>query len=162
MAARFKPSVTVAVIVEQDGRYLMVEEFNEEQGHRRVFGMPAGHVEARETVTAAACREVREETGLDVTLTGVSGVYVYVKDAETILRFCFTAVPCRPGSALRPHDPDHEIAAARWYDRETVYRRRDEWRTRLVGRCMDDYLAGRRWPVSMLDEFSTVGQGAAS
>ena len=71
----WEPHVTVAVVVERDGRFLVVEE-NAERG-RIVYNQPAGHVEKGETLEQAAVREALEETGWDVRLTGFLGLYVY-------------------------------------------------------------------------------------
>ncbi|MCR5085080.1 MAG: NUDIX domain-containing protein [Succinivibrionaceae bacterium] len=150
MGERFRPHLTVAIIIEREGRYLMVEELNEDQDNRHVFGMPAGHVEAREGIVEAARREAREETGCEVELTAITGIYDYVKESETIIRICFAAALVDPTACPIPDDPDHEILGARWMGREEIYARRGEWRTRLVGMCMDDYLKGSRHPLSLI------------
>ena len=58
MSNRFKPFATVALIIEHQGKYLIVEEYNEDQDNRLVFGNPCGHIDARETILEAAIREV--------------------------------------------------------------------------------------------------------
>ena len=91
MSQRFKPFATVALIVEHNGKYLIVEEYNEDQDNRLVFGNPCGHIDARETILEAAIREGHEETGCDVELLSLVSIDDYVKDNETIYRFCFEA-----------------------------------------------------------------------
>ena len=94
MSQRFKPFATVALIVEHNGKYLIVEEYNEDQDNRLVFGNPCGHIDARETILEAAIREGHEETGCDVELLSLVSIDDYVKDNETIYRFglygCFS------------------------------------------------------------------------
>ncbi|MDY6322199.1 MAG: NUDIX domain-containing protein [Succinivibrio sp.] len=150
MAARFKPNSTVALIIEHQGKFLMVEELNEDQGNRRVFGMPSGHIEAKESILDAAVREGREETGCEVELLSLTGIYDYVKDYETIERFCFEARLKEIPERLLAADPDHEILSVAWYTREEIYAKKDLWRTRLVGLCMDDYFKGARYPLSII------------
>ena len=51
---------------------------------------------------------------------------------------------------LEAQDPDHEIMNVRWYSQQEIYEKRNSWRTRLVGLCMDDYLAGKRYPLDLI------------
>ena len=71
---RFTPHVTVATVVEDQGRFLLVEEL---AGGQAVFNQPAGHLEADESLIEAALRETLEETGWQVELTAVTGIYLY-------------------------------------------------------------------------------------
>lgn len=146
--ARFQPFATVALIIEDQGRYLMVEEYDE-QG-RIVFGMPSGHIDAKEGIMAAAMREGAEETGCPVTITSLTGIYDYVKDYETIYRFCFAARLKSVPECFNASDPDHEILNVRWYTKDEIYAQKERWRTRLVGMCMDDYLKGVRYPLDLI------------
>ena len=68
MSQRFKPFATVALIVEHNGKYLIVEEYNEDQDNRLVFGNPCGHIDARETIFEAAILEANEGAGGGVEL----------------------------------------------------------------------------------------------
>lgn len=147
--ARFKPFATVALIIEHDGRYLMVEEYDEYG--KVVFGMPSGHIDAKESILEAAVREGREETGCEVELSALTGIYDYVKDYETIYRFCFAAtIKGSIPEVFTPHDPDGEILGVRWYTAEEIFANKALWRTRLVGLCMNDYLKGQRLPLSLI------------
>ena len=115
MSQRFKPFATVALIVEHNGKYLIVEEYNEDQDNRLVFGNPCGHIDARETILEAAIREGHEETGCDVELLSLVSIDDYVKDNETIYRFCFEAKLKDYQEKMSPDDPDQEILAVKWY-----------------------------------------------
>jgi ADP-ribose pyrophosphatase YjhB (NUDIX family) len=76
------PHVTVATVIEQDGRFLLVEEENPAMAHL-VINQPAGHVEAHERLEDAARRETLEETGWTVELTALLGMYTYTPSACT-------------------------------------------------------------------------------
>ena len=84
----WKPSVTVAAVVERDGRFLFVEEMID---GRKVLNQPAGHLDPGESLVAACAREVLEETAHRVTPTALVGVYRwhYAAKDVTFLRFCF-------------------------------------------------------------------------
>ena len=86
----WQPHITVATIVEDNGRFLFVEEVKND---KRVLNQPAGHLEANETLRDAAIRETLEETGWDVELTGVVGIYLYTAPSNgvTYQRVCFAA-----------------------------------------------------------------------
>ena len=143
---RFTPHVTVATIVEDNGRFLMVEELAE---GRAVFNQPAGHLEADESLIQAALRETLEETGWDVELTSVTGIYLYTAPSNdvTYQRVCFIA------KALK-HHPDYQlddgILRARWLTRDELMAVRDDWRSELIIRCIDDYLAGFRHSLELI------------
>ena len=143
---RFTPHVTVATIVEDDGRFLMVEELA--QG-RAVFNQPAGHLEADESLMQAALRETLEETGWDVELTAVTGIYLYTAPSNgiTYQRICFAAKPVRhhPDLAL-----DHGIIGPQWLTRDELIAQSKRLRSELVIQCIDDYLAGERFALSLL------------
>ncbi|WP_172152332.1 NUDIX hydrolase [Pseudomonas tumuqii] len=132
------PHITVATVVENQGRFLLVEEL---KGGRLVLNQPAGHLEANETLREAAVRETLEETGWDVELTGIVGVYLYTAPSNgvTYQRICFVAKPLR-------HHPqrnlDSGIVGAPWLTRDEVSSQPERWRSELVLRCIDDYLAG--------------------
>lgn len=151
MSQRFKPFATVALIVEHNGKYLIVEEYNEDQNNRLVFGNPCGHIDARETILEAAIREGHEETGCDVELLSLVSIDDYVKDNETIYRFCFEAKLKDYQEKMSPDDPDHEILAVKWYTKEEIYNGKDKWRTRLVGKNFDAYFKGQRCPLSIIN-----------
>lgn len=143
------PHVTVAVVIERDGRFLLVEE--QAEAARLVYNQPAGHVEKGETLEFAACREALEETGWEVRLTGVLGLYVYPSphDADTTYyRVCFSA------EALRHHPEralDEGIVAAVWLTPEELAAS-GRARSPLVPRCIADYQAGRRFPLDLIYE----------
>ena len=143
---RFTPHVTVATIVEDNGRFLMVEELAE---GRAVFNQPAGHLEADESLIQAALRETLEETGWDVELTAVTGIYLYTAPSNgiTYQRICFAAKPVHhhPDLAL-----DHGIIGPQWLTRDELITQSKRLRSELVMQCIDDYLAGERFALSLI------------
>jgi 8-oxo-dGTP pyrophosphatase MutT (NUDIX family) len=145
----WKPSVTVAAIIERDGRFLLVEEETSE-GIR--FNQPAGHLDPNESLIQAVVRETLEETAHDFSPTALVGMYMsrYVSARTglevTYLRFAFT------GEVGAVHDCplDHGILRAVWMTYDELLACRDRHRSPLVMQCADDYLAGKRAPLSLI------------
>ncbi|PSS51623.1 NUDIX hydrolase [Pseudomonas sp. BBP2017] len=134
----WQPHITVATIVEDQGRFLMVEEF---KAGKHVFNQPAGHLEANESLLDAARRETLEETAWEVELTGMVGIYLYTAPSNgvTYQRVCFAA------HTLKHHPErtlDSDIVRAVWLTREELLADPARWRSELVPRCIDDYLSG--------------------
>lgn len=143
-----RPAVTVATIVVRDGAFLCVEE-QTRNGLR--LNQPAGHLEPGETIVAAAVRETLEETGYSVEPVALVGIYRWQmpESATTFVRFAFEA-------QVRSHDParrlDAGIVGTHWLDYHALHARRTAHRSPLVMRCVDDFLAGTRLPLSLLTE----------
>lgn len=142
---RWMPHVTVAAVVEDDGRFLMVEEEAED---RIVYNQPAGHLEQGESLVEAVVRETHEETGWHIRPTDVVGIHQWTSPGErTFLRVSFA------GRALK-HDParapDAGVRAVLWLTRTEILRRSGVLRSPMVLRSLDDYLAGRRYPLDLL------------
>lgn len=142
----FRPDVTVAAVVERDGRFLVVEE---RAARRIVINQPAGHLEAGESLLDAAVRETLEETGYRLVPASVTGVYLWRHPAtgRSFLRVAFTGTVTgpEPDRAL-----DRCIVRAAWMSREQLAARPNVLRSPLVLRCIDDFLAGARYPLSLL------------
>ncbi len=90
MSEIWTPHATVACIVEQEGKFLMVEELSHGP---TVYNQPAGHVDEHESIFDAALRETLEETAWHVELTGLVGLYVYNAPQNGVCyhRYCFSA-----------------------------------------------------------------------
>jgi 8-oxo-dGTP pyrophosphatase MutT (NUDIX family) len=136
---------SVATIVEKDGLYLMVEETDH---GRTVFNQPAGHLEAGETLFAAAVRETLEETAWLVELDSLLGLYHYpAPNGVTYIRHCFVA------RALEHHANqalDTGIIAAHWLSADTILAADFPARSPIVQRVLRDYLDGVRYPLSLI------------
>ena len=140
----WKPSTTVAAVVERNGRFLFVEEPID---GRRVLNQPAGHLEPNESLVAACRREVLEETAHRFEPTALIGIYRwhYAPQDVTFLRFCFRGRI--DGVENRPLD--RQIIALHWLSRDELLARGGEHRSPLVQRCVDDYVAGRQFPLEV-------------
>jgi len=144
----WKPSVTVAAVVERDGRFLLVEEHTE-SGLR--INQPAGHLDPGETLQHAVAREALEETAHPFKPTALLGVYLWRSPdpsrTTTFLRFAFTG---EVGDAIAGRALDHGIVRTLWLSRQELALHAAQWRSPLVGRCIDDYLSGQRYPLDLL------------
>lgn len=142
----WKPNVTVAAIIENDGKFLLVEE---ETADGVMFNQPAGHLEEGETLLEAVRREAWEETAHHFEPTVLLGVYhwKHPKKDITYLRFAFL------GTATG-HDPeqplDDGILRAVWMTPEEIRATQDRHRSPQVLTCIEHYLAGQRFPLSVL------------
>ncbi|WP_040852168.1 NUDIX hydrolase [Thiorhodospira sibirica] len=146
----WKPNVTVASVIEQDGRFLMVKE---RAADMLVYNQPAGHLDEGESLLNAAIRETREETAWEFVPEAVIGIYRWVHDDSglTFLRIAFC------GHALHHHAEqplDEGIVEALWLSHEALLEHAQHGRLRspLVLRCVDDYRAGIRYPLSILQD----------
>jgi 8-oxo-dGTP pyrophosphatase MutT (NUDIX family) len=143
-----RPAATVATIVVRDGGFLVVEE--ETRAGIRI-NQPAGHLEAGETLAAAAARETLEETGFRVTPTALVGIYRWQvpETGATFIRFAFAA-------DVIAHEPDRPldegIVRALWLSYDELVAQRARHRSPLVLRCADDYRAGYRRPLDLVTE----------
>lgn len=140
------PHVTVATVVEQQGRFLMVEE---ESGSGLVFNQPAGHLERGETLEQAALRETLEETRWDVSLQGVVGVGLYTSPANgvTYHRTTFFATPIQQDAS---RELDSGIVRAVWMSYEEILAESGRMRSQLVIDVIDRYRNGHRYPLQMI------------
>ena len=140
------PHTTVACIVEDNGRFLMVEEKDQSQ---TVFNQPAGHLDENESLYAAALRETLEETAWDVKLDAFLGTYQYfsLNNKVTYIRHCFISSPVK----YHPELPlDKDIIAAHWLSAEEILAPDFKARSPIVGKVLRDYLAGQRYPLSLI------------
>jgi 8-oxo-dGTP pyrophosphatase MutT (NUDIX family) len=138
---RWTPHATVATIVEKDGKFLLVEErrlINSQGDLGIVYNQPAGHVDAGESILAAAIRETLEETRWLVTLKHLVGIYIYCFSAE--------ATEHRPASQL-----DDGILDAKWFSWDEI-QRLDNLRSPLVKRCIQDHIDGKQYPLDLIYE----------
>ena len=150
MNHRWKPSVTVAAIVERDGRFLLVEEHTPE-GLR--LNNPAGHLDPGESPAEGCAREALEETAHPFTPTALVGVYLsrFQREASgediTYLRFAFCGTL---GELQLDRSLDTGIVRTLWMTPDEIRASSDRHRSPLVLRCMEDYLVGQRFPMALI------------
>mgnify|MGYP001355634604 CR=1 FL=1 len=146
----WKPHVVVAAVVEQDGRFLLVEEKTDD-GLR--FNQPAGHLEDGESLVQAVSRECFEETAHHFEPEALVGVYRWRNPRRgglTFLRFAFTGMI----TGFDPTAPlDEGILRAVWMTPEEIRATRHRHRSPMLLRGMEDCLAGRRYPLDLLTDF---------
>lgn len=142
----WKPNVTVAAIIEQTGKFLLVEE---ETPDGLQFNQPAGHLENGESLLEAVIRETWEETAYRFTPTALLGAYQWKHPGKdlTYLRFAFIGKV----SDHNPRQPlDTGIIRAVWMTPEEIRASRARHRSPQVLACVEHYLAEQRFPLSVL------------
>jgi 8-oxo-dGTP pyrophosphatase MutT (NUDIX family) len=145
----WKPNVTVAALIEREGRFLLVEEETDD-GLR--FNQPAGHLDEGESLPAACAREAMEETAWSFAPTALVGIYQWPRPQRdiTYLRFAFAG-------DLGAHEEgrvlDDGILRAVWMTPDEIRATADRHRSPLVWQCVSDYLAGRRFPLDLLRHY---------
>lgn len=149
MNTRWKPHVTVAAVIERDGRFLLVEE---ETADGLRLNNPAGHLDRGETPEQACTRETLEETAYSFTPEAVVGIYLSRQinldgSDTTYLRFAFCGAlgDCDPHRAL-----DTGIVRTLWLTADEIRASRARHRSPLLVQCMEDYLRGTRYPLELV------------
>ena len=148
--AVWKPSVTVAAVIERDGKFLLIQERIRD---RLVLNQAAGHLDPGESLVTACRREAMEETAHHFEPTALVGIYRWRDPRKdfTFLRFAFRGKV----GAVEDRPLDQEIVGTHWLTPEEIRARRAEHRSPLVQRCVDDFLAGKSYPLDVFSrEFS--------
>jgi len=146
----WKPHVVVAAVIEQDGKFLLVEEKTDSG---MLFNQPAGHLEEGESLLDAVRREVFEETAHYFEPEALLGVYRWRhpnKPERTYLRFAFTG-------RVTGFDPkaklDTGILRALWMSAEEIQTLAHRHRSPLILDCICDYQAGLRFPLDLITDY---------
>jgi 8-oxo-dGTP pyrophosphatase MutT (NUDIX family) len=146
----WKPSVTVAAVIERGGKFLLIQE---RISGRLVLNQPAGHLDPGESLAAACRREAMEETAHHFEPTALVGIYRWRDPRKdfTFLRFAF-----RGKVGVAENRPlEKEIVAVHWLTPDEIQERKAEHRSPLVQKCVDDFLAGNSFPLDVFSrEFS--------
>ena len=136
----YPTDLTVAAVVDLDGRFLLVEE---QAMGRKVLSQPGGHIEAGESPEEAVVRETLEETGCDVECGELIGVYLWIhpQTRQQFLRIVYAAnfISCNEEQKL-----DDGIIARRWATLPELESRQSMLRSPAVLRCVCDFVAGKR------------------
>ncbi len=154
MSHRWKPNVTVAAVIEREGRFLLVEE---QTSAGLKLNNPAGHLDPGESLVQACVREAREETAHDFRPTALVGVYlsclqspggaVRAAGGITYLRFAFCG---DLGKCIAGQPLDAGIVRTLWMTPAEIRACAPRHRSPVLLQCMDDYLAGARYPMALL------------
>ncbi|MEO7128406.1 MAG: NUDIX hydrolase [Rhodoferax sp.] len=154
MDTRWKPNVTVAAIIEKDGRFLLVEEHTPE-GLK--LNNPAGHLDPGESPLQGCVRETLEETTYSFEPTALVGVYLSRTGRKgtngkpdedvTYLRFAFCG---ELGTADGRRSLDEGIVRTLWLTPDEIRASTARHRSPLLLRCVEDYVAGRRYPLELV------------
>lgn len=164
MNIRWKPSVTVAAIIEKDGRYLLIEE---ETPEGLKLNNPAGHLDPGESPVDGCAREALEETTHSFRPTHLVGIYLSRMQRQrpgqalediTYLRFAFCG---ELGDVVPGRSLDTGIVRTVWMTPDEVRATTARHRSPLILRCMEDHLRGQRFDLSMVytDPSVTALQG---
>ena len=147
----WKPDVTVAAVIEREGRFLLVEE---RIRGRRVLNQPAGHLEDGESLIDAVIRETLEETTWHFQPQWLIGTYLWrsPSSGDSTLRFAFTGAGAGP---VPDRKLDRVIIATRWLTHEQILAEQSRLRSPVVLRCVNDYLAGQRLPLTAVTSMAS-------
>ena len=144
---RWKPNVTVATLIEKDNKFLLVRECPDGD---IVYNQPAGHLDEGESIIAAAVRETLEETGWEVEITGLIGIYrSMAANGTTYLRHGFVAKPLR----FHKDQPlDEPIIETCWMSYDEIIEKEQQMRSHSVKQLIDDYATGLIYPLTLFRE----------
>lgn len=145
-----QPFVVVGCIVEKDGKFLLVQEGVVERG---TWNQPAGWLDLNENIIDGAKREAKEETGLEIEITGFLGVYSSFKmlDNKTInsIKLIFAAKPL----TFEVNYPKEEMLDANWFTFEDIKKMKSKLRSQQIILEIENYLAGRIYPLEVIKPF---------
>ena len=154
--ARWKPNVTVAALIERDGRFLLVEE---QTSDGLLLNNPAGHLDPGESPLEGVIRETLEETARAFTPEGFVGLYMSrfrrTRTGEDItylrMAFCGSVSEADPNLQL-----DEGIVRTVWMTADEIRACPERHRSPLLLECLESYLAGQRYPLEILTVHESV------
>jgi len=146
---RFKLRATASAIVERDGKILVTIEpadLDHMDGPRHI-AKPGGHIEDGESVFDCLTRETWEETGYRVRPTALVGIYLQRFSDSSSVNFTFA---CELEREIPEPITSPDILEATWMTRDELLARRSEWRRGSTIDSLEDYLAGKRYPIDFI------------
>jgi len=144
----WKPHVTVAAVIEENSKFLLVEELVD---GNKVLNQPAGHLEPNESFVNAVIRETEEETATVFEPEFLTGLYrwVFPEKDRTYIRLCFTG---KVTHTLENQALDTDIIRTCWLSYEEIIEQKKQLRSPLVLECINDYRMGKRFPLELLKD----------
>ena len=142
------PTIIVAGgVIEQEGKYLLIQEAKE--AVRGKWNLPAGEQDPGETISEAAKREIREECGLSVELTGVCQIGSWRSAINTVIAIIFSTKIV--GGEIN-FNPD-EILDAKWFTYDEILAMKSELRSAdfLIG-AIDNLRSHKLAPIDIVME----------
>ena len=140
--------ITVAAVIEHDGKFLLVKEI---VNNTLTYNQPAGHLEENESLVTAVSREVYEETGMQFEPSHIIGIYHWRIDGsrDTTVRFAFRGkLQDTPPAPI----PDQKIIGIEWMSLDQIKAQpKMHLRTDMVIRCVEDYLSNHSYPLKILN-----------
>ena len=150
MTMRWKPHVTVAAVIESDGRFLLVEEHTPD-GLR--LNNPAGHLDPGESPLQGCVRETLEETGFQFAPQSLVGIYLAQSLQTTYLRFAFSGIL---GTFDANRTLDVGIVRTVWLTADEIRQSTERHRSPMLLRGVEDYLLGKRYPLDLIYTDSSI------
>ncbi len=144
----WKPHVTVAAVIEEHGKFLLVEELVD---GKKVLNQPAGHLEPNESFHSAVIRETEEETATIFSPEYLVGLYRWIltEKNRTYIRLSFAGKILK---TLENQPLDTDIIRTRWLTYEEIIQQKEQLRSPLVLKCIDDYRQEKRFPLELLKD----------
>ncbi len=137
--------IVVGVVIERDGKILLVQEKNP-----KAYGLwntPAGWIDRDETAIEGAKREVKEETGYDVELSSLLGIYVSTASSreKVVCKIVFRGSV--KGGEL--DFPENEILDAKWFLPSEILSMKDS-QLRGIRKEIEDFVKGTSHPLDVV------------
>lgn len=112
--------IIVGGIIEKEGKILLVQE-SKEKCYKK-WNIPAGRLEDYESLTEGAIREIKEETGCEVQLTGILSIDYRTIENEKYIAIVFSTKLLKENIKF----DTKEILDVKWYSMEDVMRSMDD------------------------------------
>ncbi|MCX6744378.1 MAG: NUDIX domain-containing protein [Candidatus Parcubacteria bacterium] len=147
-----QPYIVVGVILEKDGKFLLVQEGKVDIGE---WNIPAGWLDLNEDLIEGAKRETKEESGLEIEITGFLGIYAGCKVRNNQINHCVRIIFAAKPLSYELNYPKGEILDARWFSTEELELMKDKLRSITILPQIKDYLAGKIYPLEAIKPFVT-------